>query len=301
MTETAKKPYVFVPEVALLEPLPAHQRKRFERALTMMHDALEQSLSWEQIAQKSAISPYHFHRQFSRLFGETPGHYLSRVRLQYAVFLLYMSEGMKVTDIAHHCGYSSSQAMAKVLKRELGITAKDLRQSFVTGTPSEASAMLQKLAHPAKQGSLEKQLAQSMPTELVWYPQRGIKVTPMPDFDWDTVFDSYGKDSCKLLSATPIAELEGSWGDITYTIGEWQVDHEQYDFFIPEGYYLCCEVYLTSDVAFIAAIESLFQQARERGYEVDETGSIIEMVRDVEMTMTGGATFAFQIPIVINE
>lgn len=299
MTDSAENPYALVPEVALLEPLPRHHRKRFETALYMMHDSLTESLSWEQIAEKSAISPYHFHRQFSQLFGETPGQYLSRVRLQYAVFLLHINKETKVTDIAHQCGYSSSQAMAKVLKRELGMTAKSLREFFTTGTPCITSHLLEKLSHPGENGSIEKELAQSMPTELVWYPARGMKITPIPDFDWDVIFETHGKRSKQLLSATPISELDRSWNDISYTIGEWQVSDDQYDFFIPEGYYLCCEVYLVTDMAFITAIDSLFLQAEKQGYQIDDNGYLIEMVRDIELNLARGATFAFQIPIIV--
>ncbi len=299
MPDSTNKPYALVPEIALLEPLPTHHRKRFEVALLMMHNSLEERLSWEQIAEKSAISPYHFHRQFSRLFEETPGQYLSRVRLQYAVNQLYVDHCRKIADIAYQCGYSSSQAMAKVLKRELGVTAKSLRHLIATGTPAETSRLLEKLAHPGKKHSLEKQLAQSMPTELVWYPARGMKVRQIPDFEWDVVFETYGKKSTRILSATPVSDLERKWKDMTYTVGDWQVSNDQYDYFVPEGYYLCCEVYLATDIAFIAAIDSLFQQAEEQGYQVDDMGYLIEMVRDIELTITGGATFAFQIPIIV--
>jgi hypothetical protein len=56
---------------------------------------------------------------------------------------------------------------------------------------------------------------------------------------------------------------------------------------------------LTTDIAYIAAIDSLFEQASNQGYTIDESGCLVEMVRDVELTTTGGATFAFQIPIAV--
>ena len=300
MTDPAnKQPYVLVPEMKLLETLPAHHKKRFEMALFMMHNSLAESLSWEQIAQESAISPYHFHRQFSQLFGETPGQYLGRVRLQYAVSLLSSETPLKITDIAHECGYSSSQAMAKVLKRELGMTAKSLHQFVVSGTSADMAQLLDKLSHPGSNQSIEKQLAQEMPTELVWYPARGMKVKDIPNFDWDDVFETLGEKSTRLMSTAPISELERKWKDISFTVGDWQVDSEHYDYFIPEGYYLCCEVYLVSDIAYLAAIEGLFEQAEILGYQVNESAHLIEMVHHVDMSPIGGATFAFQIPIII--
>lgn len=121
MTEVNKVPYTLVPEIALLASLAPHYQKRFKVALHLMHDALEERLSWEQIAEKSVISAYHFHRQFSQLFNETPGRYLGRIRMQYALNLLMMESKLKITDIAYRCGYSSFQAMAKVLQRRLQI------------------------------------------------------------------------------------------------------------------------------------------------------------------------------------
>ncbi|WP_245884141.1 helix-turn-helix transcriptional regulator [Vibrio albus] len=298
MMNSNETPFALVPEKALLASLPEHYKKRFETALLLMHDTLTEGLCWEQIAKQSAISPYHFHRQFTLLFNETPGQYLNRLRLQYAVYLLFTAKHKKITDIALLCGYSSSQAMAKALKRELGTTAKNIRQLIHSGTPEKTSELMAKLAHPGNEHSLETQLAKSMPCELVWYPTRGMKKQHFPEFDWDIIFETIGEKSTQLISATPVSELERPWKDISYTIGNWYVPEEDYDHYLPEGYFLCCEVYIVSDVAYIAAIEGLFEQAEKLGYEVDTSGYLIEMVRHVELTLTGGATFAFQIPII---
>jgi AraC-like DNA-binding protein len=84
---TRQPAFQLVPEVALLKSLPEHLQKRFTQALTMMHEEWADRRSWEEIATESAISPYHFHRQFSELFNETPGQYLARIRLHPAVGL----------------------------------------------------------------------------------------------------------------------------------------------------------------------------------------------------------------------
>lgn len=84
-----------------------------------------------------------------------------------------------------------------------------------------------------------------------------------------------------------------------YRVGDWTHSQQAFDHYIPEGYYLCCDVHLLSDVAYLNAIESLFEQGEKQGYEVDESGSLIEMVRDIDISATGGATFSFQIPIKV--
>ncbi|SHO55273.1 helix-turn-helix transcriptional regulator [Vibrio quintilis] len=294
MSEFSGNPYILVPEFALLSSLPAHQLKRFETALNLMHSESGQQLCWEQIAEQSAISPYHFHRQFTQLFHETPGQYLSRVRLQRAVSLLLSSPEQKITAVAFATGYSSSQALAKVIKRELGLTARAVRQMAKTATPEQTAALLSGLAHPQASDASEYQMAHDLPCERIWYPVRYIKKRHQPDFDWDDVIQSWQASSQKLCCITPVAELDRPWQDIRYTVGEIQESVVFSDDVLPEGYYLCSLVYLTSDVAYIAAIEGLFAQASTPGYEIDEAGNFIEQIIDVEPGESGGVTFMFQ-------
>ena len=301
MSEQDEPAFKLVPEIALLESLPEHLQKRFAHALKLMHEEISEHKPWEQIATESAISPYHFHRQFSELFNETPGHYLTRLRLQVAVNLLLNDEPWNVMEIAHYCGFSSSQALGKVLKRELGVTAKQIRKMGYQSTPRETADFINKLAHPGMQQSIETELAESIPTALIWYPQRGMKKIAQEDPDGDAVVECYGKKSIRLLGATPINQLEKAWDQIDTFIGDWQVDDALYDFVIPEGYYLCAEIYLISDVAYIAALEALFAIAEQKKIEIDQSAYLIEMVRDIEMTLTGGMVLSLQLPILSLE
>ncbi|KLV05242.1 AraC family transcriptional regulator [Photobacterium aquae] len=298
MSDVEKTAFKLVPELALLDPLPEHLRKRFVNALQVMHEDLAEHKSWEQIANDSAISPYHFHRQFSELFNETPGHYLNRLRLQVAVNLLLSDGEWHVIDIAQYCGFSSSQALGKALKRELGLTAKQIRKMGHASTPRETGDFITKLAHPGVQQTIEDKLAGEMPTELIWYPQRGVKKIHLDDPDWDAVFNLYGKKSTRLLGATPIHHLDRQWQAIETCIGDWQVGKALYDFTIPEGNYLCAEVYLKSDIAYSAALDALFAIAKQQVLKIDQQGYLVEMVRDIEMTSTGGVVLSFQLPVV---
>ncbi|MCO7224584.1 helix-turn-helix domain-containing protein [Pleionea sp. CnH1-48] len=298
MTEKNQPPYALVPEIALLDSLPEHLQKRFADALELMHYHLEDGLSWEQIANKSAISPYHFHRQFCQLFNETPGQYHSRMRLQNALHYLLHEYSYSITDIAHRCGFSSSQALGKALKRELGMTAKAIRILGQEGTAEETSLLLEKVAHPDAEFNLENTLADKMPTELVWYPQRGMKILLEAESNLDWVIEHFGSKATRFMNATPIKELTKSWQEMETFVGDWQCDPKEYDVVIAEGYYLCSEVYLFSDVAYYAACESLFIQAEKKKLKLDESGLFVEIIRDLDESPNGGMTFSFQIPII---
>ncbi|WP_133408460.1 helix-turn-helix transcriptional regulator [Parashewanella tropica] len=287
-----------VPEEALLEPLPEHVKKRFEQALALMHDESNSLASWEQIATKSAISPFHFHRQFSRLFNETPGQYLSRHRLQMAVNLLFREQCGTVTEIAQQCGFSSSQALGKALKKSLGVTAKQVRKMAAEFTPTQSAEFIAKLAHPGKQHSLETELAKSIKAELIWYPKRSMKKLYLADLNWDSVIEHFGTKVTRLLGATPVSQLDNAWHQIEYVIGDWTRNEAEHDFVLPEGHYLCIEVLFSTDVAYSAALEALFAIAEQQELQIDEHAFFVEMVREIDSSQLGAVTFSFQLPIV---
>tara|TARA_Y100001960_G_C14633887_1_gene807206 strand:- start:85 stop:1119 length:1035 start_codon:yes stop_codon:yes gene_type:complete len=293
--------FKLVPEIALVESLPEHLQKRFSHALNLMHEEWGERRTWEEIATESAISPYHFHRQFTELFNETPGQYLSRVRLQIAVGLLINDEPWSVIEIAQYCGFSSSQSLGKALKRELGVTAKHIREMGYNATPKETADFIQRLAHPGVQSSIEKELVKSMPTELVWYPERGMQKLKLDDPDWDTAFEMYGLKSTQLMGTTPIKQMRNKWDDIDAEIGNWQVAKERYDMIIPEGYYLCSDVYLVSDVAYSTALEALFNAVKQQGLQLDVNGYLVEMIRHIDDDDVEGVTFSFQLPILTTQ
>lgn len=159
MSASRQSPFNLVPEVALLQPLPEHWQKRFADALTLMHQDWQQPRSWQEIANASAISPSHFHRQFTELFHETPGQYLARLRLQHAVNLLMSQEQHSVTDVAHACGFSSSQALAKALKESSASAPKP--SAKWQSTPLR---MRQQSSSPNS-----PTLARNIPSKQSWY------------------------------------------------------------------------------------------------------------------------------------
>lgn len=285
-----------VPERALLTPLASHLQARFAQALTQMHSNLGEKLTWQQIAQRSAISPAHFHRQFRALFHETPGNYLSRYRLQKAVEYLLGEPEVSVTEVAHQCGFSSSQALGKALKRELGETAKAIQNIALKGTPSQTSALLSKLAQPSPNGPLELLLAREIPAELVWMPQRSGKLIAVKSTDWEYLLDRYGDCTSKYMLLTPVNQLERIWQKIEDKLCDWQCHKSEHDFFIPEGHYLSADVTVSQANGYLAAIESMFHIAEQLGLAVDKQGYLIEQV--LSASEAEGLRFTIQIPII---
>ena len=296
MTDKGSSTHILVPEIALLAPLPTHFQARFSKALHLMHQHLQQDMSWQKIAIESAISPYHFHRQFKQLFNETPGQYHGRVRLQHATDLLLLTQPQSITSIALQCGFSSSQALAKALKRQLGLTAKAIQKMAKNATPHETNQLLDQLAHPKKQQSFEHALAEEMPTEVIWYAKRSYKKLVLPDTDWDYLLEHFNEQVVNLITTTAIKQLHKPWHQIDIVVGDCGCDLSEHDSSIAEGHYLCAEVLVASSTAYLTALETLFSLAKQQGLTINHNGQLIESVLDADES--SGVVFYFQLPIV---
>ena len=61
---------------------------RVNRAVDYVTRNLDQPLQLEDVARAACFSPYHFHRIFRSLMGETLASFVKRVRLERSVYLL---------------------------------------------------------------------------------------------------------------------------------------------------------------------------------------------------------------------
>ncbi|MFT4100726.1 MAG: AraC family transcriptional regulator [Burkholderiaceae bacterium] len=89
-------------------------------------DGMDDPLDGNLVADRVGMSRYHFHRIFRAYFGITIGRYITWRRLQKACELLNRADA-RVLDVALACGYESAQALAKAMRRELGMTPTAVR------------------------------------------------------------------------------------------------------------------------------------------------------------------------------
>jgi AraC family transcriptional regulator len=86
---------------------------RVNRAIDYITANLDRRLRLEDVARAACFSPYHFHRIFRALMGETLAAFVKRVRLERAVYLLSHRDGARLTDVALACGFSSSSDFSR--------------------------------------------------------------------------------------------------------------------------------------------------------------------------------------------
>ena len=94
---------------------------RLNRAIDHVTRNLNQPLRLEDVAKVACFSPYHFHRIFRAVVGETLHDFVKRVRLERALYLMSHRDHPVLTDVALACGFSSSSDFSRSFREQYGV------------------------------------------------------------------------------------------------------------------------------------------------------------------------------------
>lgn len=108
--------------------LRAEYQSRINRVFDYIEANLGSNLTLSELAAVAMFSPYHFHRLFRAMVGETPSQFVQRVRLEKAAALLLNNLVRSVTEVALECGFSSSATFARAFRDKFGLTASEWRE-----------------------------------------------------------------------------------------------------------------------------------------------------------------------------
>jgi AraC-like DNA-binding protein len=87
------------------------------------------SLDLRHAASAAGYSPYHYHRLFKELFGETPCEYVARLRFDEAKRLLCLSS-LSVSDVCLEVGYESLASFSRAFSDRYGCPPTEFRRVF---------------------------------------------------------------------------------------------------------------------------------------------------------------------------
>ncbi|KAA3611734.1 MAG: AraC family transcriptional regulator [Planctomycetota bacterium] len=100
---------------------------RILQVLLYVQTHLDEALDLEALARKAYYSPYHFHRIFSSLVGESLKEHIRRLRLERAALQLIRTD-RPVTSIAFQAGYETHEAFTRAFKRHFELAPKPYRE-----------------------------------------------------------------------------------------------------------------------------------------------------------------------------
>lgn len=100
--------------------------ERIARSLAFIHDHFHEGPSLAEIARHVHVSPFHFHRVFSRQVGVSPKQYLQMKQMQSARWML-RSRRTPISRIARETGFSSHGHFTATFGRVVGVSPTDYR------------------------------------------------------------------------------------------------------------------------------------------------------------------------------
>lgn len=100
-----------------------------DRAKAYIEKNYAVQMTLAQAAEALGISQSHLSREFVRITGEQPIHYLTKVRLEHATRLLRTTEA-DLNEISRQCGFSDGNYFCKVFRRYMKISPGELRKQI---------------------------------------------------------------------------------------------------------------------------------------------------------------------------
>lgn len=102
---------------------------RMERVLDHIDRHLDRDLDLDALSGVAAFSKYHFHRQFSAVFGLSLHRYIQLLRMKRASYRLAYRDGNSVTEIAMEAGYDAPDAFARAFRQRFSQSPSQFRTS----------------------------------------------------------------------------------------------------------------------------------------------------------------------------
>jgi len=108
---------------------PATKKELYRRLLAgreYIHAHASEEVSLFQVAKAACLSPFHFHRGFTKAFGQTPHSYVTGLRLAEAKRLL--EAGVSALDACLEVGFSSPSAFSRLFRSQFGQPPSAIRR-----------------------------------------------------------------------------------------------------------------------------------------------------------------------------
>jgi AraC-like DNA-binding protein len=114
--------------------------RRAVQAKLFIDSHYAEKIELNNIADEACFSKFHFIRLFKSIYGKTPRHYLSGVRINHAKRLL--QRNMPVSEVCFSVGFTSTTTFSGLFKKSVGMSPSAYRQQQQQRTADIASAPL---------------------------------------------------------------------------------------------------------------------------------------------------------------
>ncbi|MFA5310006.1 MAG: effector binding domain-containing protein [Dehalococcoidales bacterium] len=170
-----------------------------QTVLDIIDNRITERLTPPGLAGEIGYSAFHFNRKFSRAAGITLMAYITRRKLQYALYDL--SCGEKIIDVAVKYGFETHAGFTKAFKKCFGYPPSLYRIHAITSRPTRME--LPELKSMITGGKLmQQEIVELKPFTVVGFPGRhkmpNVKFTHDIPLYWETINLDYADDLTRL-------------------------------------------------------------------------------------------------------
>lgn len=101
---------------------------RINLTLKYIDHNLDSELSLESLSNSALFSPFHFHRIFKALIGETLHTYIIRKRVEKTASVLIHKRHISITELSLQYGFSSNSSFTRAFKKFYGVSPSEFRK-----------------------------------------------------------------------------------------------------------------------------------------------------------------------------
>lgn len=146
-------------------------KSRINKVIDFVNENLDRAIPLDELAEVAYFSPYHFHRIFVAVTGESVNDFTNRVRLEKTARLLRYGKNA-IADIGGECGFSSASTFSRAFKQHFGISPSAYRK----GAPIENSKIRKEL-FPVKDyhcNMTGEEIIEKFPITVKDFPDRRV-------------------------------------------------------------------------------------------------------------------------------
>ena len=181
-------------------------KRRILRVLVHIQHHLDEPLGVGELAEIACFSPFHFHRVFRGMVGESVTEHIRRLRLERAASHLRVGK-QPVTEIAFDAGYSSHEAFTRAFNAWFGASPSGFRALRRRRLPEVASGVHYRRQQPVTQfralhggANMKVEIKTVKPLRVAFL--RHVGPYSQVGTTWDKLLPILGKEG--LLGDTPM-------------------------------------------------------------------------------------------------
>lgn len=106
-----------------------HNVLKINKVIDFIEQNINEDLSLHRLSDIACQSPFHFHRLFSIICGETVHQFVTRKRIEKAATLLLSDRDASIGDLAMSLGFDNPVTFSRTFKKFYGISATALRKN----------------------------------------------------------------------------------------------------------------------------------------------------------------------------